>query len=490
MELLGLPEEVLDEIVSAGIQSNFGKYQYDLLKTLRQVCKRFSRLHCVNSHLFRAIRLIATQRHLLRESELVISGIDKHVKHITFVQPVHVEMDYKSFVAMSKDRRSAIHRNFRSNSGKPCETYEAEMDRITVDDFREGHNRYAAAAMQSSHFISDERAMESAFVPLLTRMTRCVSFRFAAVDYSFIDLNLNPMVPLCISSTRHPYELRCDHRLSAEIADTFIQRAIVCMSEAKCAPESLHFGQAHNPSGALTWRERYGLDALDCSEMVNLVVDPRLPDDPVWDGDEDGHVRALRADLRGLLDSCGATLQRLECRPHGTAWFTDHLPKLPQLRTLLLGSCETSSATLCAWLQKLPNLEGIETKQYMHLCVGSAAVQNDPEDVQNWMLVFDALRDHQTLKYGHIETMIQTQEVLVSFNKEEPLKDWYVDDTMTYYGLELPYFKRRYAELLDLVNRRTALEEWLERERKDAVETWIGFYVCGKISRLDLERFF
>ena len=52
MQLLGLPEEILDHVTSAAITSVEADDQYALLKLLRHVCKRFSRLDSVMKSLF------------------------------------------------------------------------------------------------------------------------------------------------------------------------------------------------------------------------------------------------------------------------------------------------------------------------------------------------------------------------------------------------------------------------------------------------------
>lgn len=97
MDLLALPDELLDMVVNAEVEEHANPV--DRLRLLRLVSKRFSRLHSVMRALFRNVHTIGDLDDIcyLQLAPMVASGIAPYVRHVTFIPPLHAPMTYEEF---------------------------------------------------------------------------------------------------------------------------------------------------------------------------------------------------------------------------------------------------------------------------------------------------------------------------------------------------------------------------------------------------------
>ena len=489
MLLTDLPEELLEFVVLEALHSSRLDDKWTLLKRLRLVCKRFRRMHSVLDNLFWKILIIGDPGYLIAENELKNSGIAPYVRHITLVPPVFRKRSFGKFVEAFTSTYNLPCR-FNVESGEEAETwktYERKGAQRTMDQIRKGYREYKAYAIAADEFLKHETAVEAALIPLLRLCSKCSSFRFPAVDYDVLGLDFCPMIPECISPVGRQIDLVRKHQHSANISDVFIKKAVASMVAAGCVVEDLNIGLAQTPRFRPSWMDHLGLSTLDLSQIKSLTIEPIIPLS-VWEGDEAGHLEQLREDVKALLESCAPTIEILECRPYGLPWFSGEPVALPKLQGLTFGTCEMGSAFFSAWLSRLPKLEMLYMETPIRLCAGVNAINNDGEPIENWKVVFDAIRDHKQLRQGYVDATIGREELRISWDKDDILAEWAEEANRPNNDLEdLLYHQELYANLSKALDRPDELQGVLD-SYCDAHQM-AQLYICGKIEWFGMDRF-
>ena len=424
MPLPSLPEEILDLIVENAAN------EIALLQSLRQVCKHFSRLHSVLSNLFWAIRLIADRDYLIREGELRASGIAPHVRHITFVQPLRTWTSFDEFVDIFEyafyDRRGPFDRLvYQSESEEeesdlesptPEEWIRDPHQRLKVGphrkmDFRIGHMVYNRKFGEAADLMSN---LIEAWVPLLKLCNRCSSFSFPAVDYHWIDLEFNPMLRESVRAGVWKDDLVCPVNLSANVADDFVPKVVACLTAARLVTCDLDISHAYVPSEMTTYSDHWS--NFNFQGLKWLKFAPYLPHS-VGEGDEDNILLHLEIILQNMLSCCASSLEVLLCKPYPCARYTYSPVPMPYLQELWFNSSEMSSLYFAEWMAALPSL----TALYLD---GNLEV---PEPKSGAKTIYDALRNHKTLRNGELYLVMADYQGLVAFQKDDVLQNEYAD---------------------------------------------------------------
>ena len=164
--LLKFPEELLDSCVELVLHDMQDK-GFEYLKTLPYVCKRFSRLHPIVSKIFHSIRMIADCEFAFSAEELRRSGLARSIRHATFVQPLHAEMEFSDFVEiydeMFKHGRGPYGED--AQDGRHASTAPGNLDEASVGihsmiDLSDGYNSYIERARRAYELITDEYALK------------------------------------------------------------------------------------------------------------------------------------------------------------------------------------------------------------------------------------------------------------------------------------------------------------------------------------------
>ena len=284
-----------------------------------------------------------------------------------------------------------------------------------------------------------------------------------------------------------------DLEVSSSVATRFIRRVVPSMVAARCVVTDLHVGPAHDRSETRwSWGSLFSLETLDLSDLRTLVLDPRLPPS-VWEDDPDRYLPILRRDIHSILKTCASTLERLECRTDGMAWFIDqhHLQPvhMPNLKLLQLGSCDIESTFFKNWMAKLPNLIELRVED-MRICrLDDDNIYSAFEPINNWRNVFEAMRIHPSLCNVHIES-IGGMDIEVFFDKRDMLAPWKLEDR-DYYSHEedYEYYKGLRAEVERAIDSSVELTHFLEEHSSEFATHWIMFYACGKIEWFGMHHF-
>ena len=258
----------------------------------------------------------------------------------------------------------------------------------------------------------------------------------------------------------------CDQHKAAIVADMYFENVVKCMAEAQCRIEELTLDQLtlHDRT---TWKETIKLQQLDLSGLQRLTVEPTSRHFDPYDHmhmnvDEDGfHAvmgRIMQKDLDLLLTESRDTLEVFSSRRACIFTWTGTPIALPNLHTLSLGICEMESQFFVSWLSKLPKLAEITLWKFS---IGDLLLA--PEGLEEWKKIFDAIRDHKTLKRGEI-----------SMELRDELFVWEFED-----GLEFRFDKDAGMDEVDLEIIAQANVD-LDSSQHGLGE-WIRLYVCGRI---------
>lgn len=188
----------------------------------------------------------------------------------------------------------------------------------------------------------------------------------------------------------------CNPDKVAIIADCSFKVIVRCMNRAKCNIESFTLGQPtwHDEEG---WRQTIHLDRLNLRHLRHLTVEPHLPSF----GHEEDHTKMtqmMQKDIHYMFKQAAQTLETFNCRRACTLAWRGQPIALPNLRSLVIGPCDADSAYFTKWLPLLPKLEHITLDRF-----SMGRTFSEPEPLGNWKNVFDAMRDHGTLRKGDID---------------------------------------------------------------------------------------
>lgn len=506
MDLLSLPDELLDLVVTEAIQTSLlcPRDHFDgfpacedcwitMLRSLRQVCKRLSRLYSVNANLFSRIQLIADCAHPITEAEIRASNISSYVEHIALIQPLYAPMKLKDFVELyaSSNRLPYGSGPYSIYDGHSVDQH-SQQERVgihTMAELADGYDRYNVIATKSFAWLQSKRGLIDAWVPVLKQFSRCKSFEVPRIDYYHMSLDFTPKKP-----RHHPsWAMRPDLNdllveKSFKLARLFVPKAVACLITAGCKVESLHLSHAYNPVRADgSWRMDCDFHRVDLSALTNLIIEPYLPEE-IYDGNEARRylvLNNLRKDVQSFFHYSSSSLQ---CFRHGTyfnAW-ADTPVEMEQLTTVSLSCLETSSSYFSQWLAAMPQLTtlsiGEDSEGYMKL---------HDEDDDNWEPVFTTLRNHPNLVDGYMEIVFSTAWTL-EFDKDNKLGDWDVKDWMEdpeaveYFSKQGKKFE---SVLDDPTEFRRLLDVELARNHGDMSQERLGkFYIYGCIDWPGIEK--
>jgi hypothetical protein len=470
MNILELPDEILDLVILTAINDNFVQQ----LRVVRLICHRFAGLHSVLSTLFRNITFMGDFEqsiHLTAEA-LSKSNIATHVRHITFLPPLRCDFTFEAFEDVFTDQARKEYGCYHPNR-LPRDRFEPvsfwrihPRDAIlhSVAELKAGHEEYSVEARKSLTYTGSD-ALLAQVSALLAQCTRCKSFKFGLVDYNFIGIDFQPLKPESIvnSSNRH-YRMRYKFHRAGNVADTFFRQVVKAMIRAGCRPETLIFHQAITSEGS-NWISSLRLDGLNSCHLKHITLKPRLPDffQNLCSHDTLDHSIPLGpADTSAFCSRSAATLEFLELRSASLSrWYFTSPRTLPVLQHLILGPTYITPDFFTAWLGLLPRLQDLILEQVAFLA------HDDVDEIQEtghipgvMKRVFDSMRNHPSLRRGELGfDAMGTYEC--SFDKDAELT---MDDeeVMTEAG-----------------------DEDLDVEEVYSFDTWISLYIRGKIPWAD-----
>lgn len=483
MTISDLPDELLDLITDAAIRSSAPKDVYDLLKSLRRVCRRFTGLHAVYHRLFAKIRFIADHDYYIHLPEGFMHSVAPYIKHITFVPPLNARLTFRELREIFRSQAE-----LRYGCYEPSELEGSEPTAFVGNEYlpKTGALLKGLAEINERARLSVELMrngeLGKALDCFLRLFKHCKSFHFAAVDYNRISFfDMRPIVPQCIMPEVRKYEedfeIHCDAKKAFNIMEIFVQHVIDSMVRTKCRPERLvldrrDFYDDSPPVASIvpgvelpnysSWKE------LDAAHIRDLVVTPvpflRQPID-------DTYGYTTRRTHR-LLDRCSAVLESFEYnRVHYRLWYADEF-HFPNLHALHITTCSVPSARVKKWLSNMPSLKDIRIEGLLLVYD-----EMEGEDLQwryerwtNWVPLITALRKHSNLTRGRIWARRTEEDTFLRlfWNKEDVT--------------DLPFS----CEMLTPdYNFDAAADEQWEMDSLDGrsdLDAWVSLYISGRAS--------
>ena len=269
--------------------------------------------------------------------------------------------------------------------------------------------------------------------------------------------------------------MRCSERLAAGISDFFFPKVVVCMSLAGCTVTKLCLRQAMTHDTSLRWWGRLNWDGVNLSGVRELSIEPHMAQ-PAADEDIDLQTkRSLSEGVNALLRRCAPSLRELNCH-HFFGEVAGDAVALPQLRSFVLISGQMSSSFLLEWLRGLRRVEDI----YMHTSLRSRQADEDfePEPIENWKLVFDAVRNQQSIRRGSIGAYYRheprDEAQWTVFDKDDVQLNWSSKGNPPDDAVEL---------------RRVLEDEFGDDDPGALLDALLGYYLGGQLEWFGVDKF-
>ena len=480
MSILKLPDELLDSIVEDTLQLSQRPILF--LKSLRQVNHRFSRLHSILSDLFSKIQLIGNIEDIqnLTPEALINSGVANYVRDVVFLPPLYCCMTFENFQDIftwcAKWETGIYHpsriRHLIAEQPSIWRSAPKSPFLHTKEQLRIGFESYDAEAKASLEYIQDGQLV-SHWSKILNLLPKATNFRFRMVDYYCIDVDLKPMRPDCITKPRdhpvsYPNSLIVDE--ATALSDLFVSSVFQMLAQIDRKPSSLSFKHQSCPleSG---WVEMYNLERLDMSHLRDIEIDPSLSMFATQGYDYSQTrpaIKHMQEAIMSLLRGSAGSLETLRWQWPRGRWTCGPI-SLPRLHSLILGwsGPYITAPVFVEWIQALPNLQHFSVSGLSF--TGSPPQEGhddeDPEVDDEWASasrqdmknVLDVLREHKTLRKGHISFDSNGNNYYFDFIKDAPTTQFQV--------LELE-----------------AAEEDLEEAYQYAeMSEWMSLYVSGHV---------
>lgn len=491
MELLDLPDELLDLIATHIVHFSptcprkthcYGSGPLcsfcwlNVLRSLRQVCRRTSQLYSVNSNLFNRMQIVVDPEHIMSADAVIASGIVSYVEHISLVQPLYACMELEEFVELCN--MPHVSKRWSGSGGMD------QTDVHTDLEIADAYARYNHIAEESLVIMRDSSSLLNALVPLLKLFPRCTSFDFPCVDYSNIDATFTPRKPRRLADWALGPELdNLFKRHSYNNAALFVPKAINAIAAAGLKVRTLELSYAYNPRGAVgRWSSDRHWQYLPWDDLSKLVLNLTFLPHQLR-GASFEVLTALSSDVHHLLALCARTIEHFHYEHNLLIGGMNGPPVLfEQLQHVSIACCEVQSQWFCQWLSGMPKL--------MSLIIGTGSdgcMALSDDNFNNWKDIFDSLRNHKTLTQGSILVVWIGFILHVRFDKADLLGEFDERHYDVYTrSVIIEYHEEKKRRFEQVVNSPTEFRRLLDEEPEHHDEhrrrrRLAKFYVCGVI---------
>jgi hypothetical protein len=328
---------------------------------LRFVCKAFAYNYELLKQLFDNVNLVADVTWLDKLAKVELAAFAPFVNSVTFVPPLYNWLiDKDTFLGLIDDSYRYDYGCYAPDLLKPTTSRYDETGDVRLRERKresKAFTRYSENAQRNKSLLLESLGaiLTLKWSQILRLMNKCHTIHFRTIDHAILDSNLMPRFPACLEDTWDEYNWVMPIPRK-NLADLAFGLALEALGRSRTQIHSLDLVKPESED--ILWQQNLRNDLLNLGMLKHIELHPIQGQGTPYN-ESMGISDMLLADASYLLEQSKATIQTLDLRGWSVFDWSAPAQTTPNLRKIVLETCDVNSSMLITWISSSVKLEEI-----------------------------------------------------------------------------------------------------------------------------------